>query len=482
MPDTAPGLESSLADDIARGRQQRVRRRTIAALAVLTLAVVVAILTVVLDWGWTAWIAALAIAAVALTVASLKYGLVLRIATAVTAIALVAAGVLVVRIPPVTTAGWKIGPDARLIAADDKIAVTFDQTTHAVQGRAIADGREVWKNGFGSSDTVRWRQLDSDAVLLYFDSGSSQQDNGAAVISIADGKTRWRLDIDQQVPLTTNDDVVVFTGKEMTTGVDLRTGKKLWSRPGRATAGSGVQSSRNLSLWVSRSDWIAVPGATKTTPVAVLDARTGRLVATVRSDRNDFVIAGKTFVHFDYAKNGLRLANGTPLAGGRAWQAEFQPSRFHEELDVVDGQARALYDNKAVYLDPDTGALREVRLDNRWSPDRLNGGPGGRYIAVKQRDRDRKVVAWAVADTVTGKLVELDGPGHPVEVEIEEFSGDTAISHTTVVDAVGAESSRYARIVDGAEHGQTSTTGARRFESAGDVIQLDDRIIALRKD
>lgn len=482
MPDTAPGLESSLADDIASGRQQQARRRTIAALAVLAVAVVAAVLTIVLDRGWTAWIAALAVAAVALTVASLRYGPVLRIAAVVAAVALVAVGVLVVRTPPITAAGWKIGPDARLIAADDNIAVILDQDTHTVRGHAIADGREVWKNSFGSSGTVRWQQLGADAVLLYGDSGSSRPDNQAAVVSITDGKSRWQQDVGQQRPFTTNDDVVVFTGDETTTGFDLQTGKKLWTHARGATAGSGGQSSYNVSRWVPRSDWIAVAGGPRSKPVAVLDARTGQVAATVKPADNDFVIAGKTFIEFDYVKNGRRLAKGTPLAGGRSWQAEFRRAKVDELLDVVDGQARALYDTKAVYLDPETGNLREVPLDDRWSPNRFNGRTGGRYIAVEQRDRDRNVVAWAVADTVTGKLVKLDGPGQPVELEIEQFSADMSISHTTVVDAVGAESHRYARIADGAEQGQVSATEDRRFESAGDVLQLGDRILALRKD
>lgn len=460
---------------------QQVRRRTVAALAVLAVAIVAAVLTVVLDWGWTAWIAALAIAAAALTVASLRYGPVLRIAAAVAAIALVAVGVLVVRIPPITAAGWKIGPDTLLIAADDNLAVILDQDTHAVRGHAIADGREVWKSSFGSSGTVRWQQLGADAVLLYLDSGSSLRDNQASVISIADGKTRWQQNVGQQTPFTTNDDVVVFTG-DQTTAFDLQTGKKVWNHAGGATAGSAGQSSYNVSRWVPRSDWIAVASGATSRPVAVLDAHTGKVAATVKPADNDFVIAGKTFIEFDYTKFGHRLAKGTPLAGGRSWQADFRRAKVDEVLDVVDGQARALYDTKAVYLDPETGNLREVPLDNGWSPNRFNGRTGGRYIAVEQRDRDRNVLAWAVTDTVTGKLVKLDGPGQPAELEIEQFSAGTSISHTTVVDAVGAESHRYARIADGAEQGQVSATTDRRFESAGDVIQLGDRILALRKD
>ncbi|NEA35300.1 hypothetical protein [Streptomyces sp. SID13031] len=48
----------------------------------------------------------------------------------------------------------------------------------------------------------------------------------------------------------------------------------------------------------------------------------------------------------------------------------------------------------------------------------FNGGFGGRYVAVKQRDRDRLVTAWAVADTVTGKLVNLAGRGQTVDRRI----------------------------------------------------------------
>jgi hypothetical protein len=447
-----------------------------AALVVLALAVAAAILTIVLDWGWSAWIAALAIAAVALIVATLRSRPVLRTAAVVAAVAVIAAGILVVRIPPITSAGWEAGSDALLIAADDKLAVTLNQETHALRSRAISDGREVWRNSFGSSEAVRWQQLGTDAVLLY-------GDDQASVVSISDGKTRWGQDVGQQEPFTTNGDVVVFSGNKTTTGVELRTGKKLWTYAGEATAGSGGQSSYNARRWVPRSDWIVIRGGSGSAPVTVLDAGTGQVAATVRVKSNDFVVAGKSFVEFDYTKLGRRLAKGTPLGGGQPWQAEFGRSNSQESLDVVDGKVRALYDTKAVYLDPESGALREVAIEDDWSVNWFNGGFGGRYVAVKQRDRDHVVNAWAVADTVTGKLVDLAGRGQTIDLTIEQFANDTAISRTTVVDAVGAKSDRYAWITDGADHGRLSTTGSRqRVESAADVVQLGQRILVLRKD
>lgn len=121
-------------------------------------------------------------------------------------------------------------------------------------------------------------------------------------------------------------------------------------------------------------------------------------------------------------------------------------------------------------------------FEDGWSVNWFSGGVGGRYVAVEQRDRDRKITAWAVADTVTGKLVNLDGRGQPVDLAIERYSGDTAISRTTVVDAVGAESERYAWITAGAEHGQLTTPGSsRRVDSAGTAVQIDNRIVVLRK-
>lgn len=450
--------------------------KRIAALVVLAVAVAAAVLTIVLDWGWSAWIAALAIAAVALIVAALRSNPVLRTAAVVAALAVVAAGILVVRIPPITSAGWEAGSDARLIAADDKLAVVLDRETHAVRGRAISDGREVWKNSFGSSEAVRWQQLGTDAVLLY-------GDDQASVVSISDGKTRWGQDVGQQEPFTTNGDVVVFSGNKTTTGVDLRTGKKLWAYAGEATAGSGGQSTYNPRRWLSRSDWIVIRGGSGSAPITVLDTRTGQVAATVRVKSNDFVVAGKSFVEFGYTKLGRRLAKGTPLAGGKPWQAEFGRSNSQESLDVVDGQARALYDTKAVYVDPENGTVREVPFEDDWSVNWFNGGFSGRYVAIKQRNRDRTVNAWAVADTATGKLVDLAGRGRTVDLAIEEFSTDTAISRTTVVDAVGAKSDRYAWITDGAEHGRISTAGSRqRVESAADVVQLGQRILVLRRD
>lgn len=301
-----------------------------AAFAVLAVAVVAAALTIALDWGWYAWIAALVMAAIALTVASLRSKPVLRTAAVVAAVALLAAGVLVVRIPPVKSAGWKAGEDTLLIAADDKLAVTLNQETHAVQGRAIADGNEVWKNSFGSSGRPRSQQLGGDSVLLFGDTGSSQRDTQAAVISIADGKTRWNENVGQQEPFTTNGEVVVFSGNKTTTGLEVQTGKKLWTFAGEANAGSAGQSSYNPRRWVPRSDWIVIRDGARTAAATVLDVRTGRVAATVRAAGNDFVVVGKTFVDFGYAKNGRRLAIGTPLAGGRSWQVEFGRTNGHE--------------------------------------------------------------------------------------------------------------------------------------------------------
>jgi hypothetical protein len=152
-------------------------------------------------------------------------------------------------------------------------------------------------------------------------------------------------------------------------------------------------------------------------------------------------------------------------------------------LEVVDGKARALYDRQAVFVQPETGEVREVPLVDRWSVNWYDGRVGGRYVAVEERDRDRKVTAWAVADTVTGKLVDLEGRGQTVELTIAQHSGDTAISRTTVVDAIGAKSNRYTWITDGTDHGELTTSDSnQRVEFAGTAAQLGDRIAVLRKD
>ncbi|WBQ07573.1 outer membrane protein assembly factor BamB family protein [Kribbella sp. CA-293567] len=456
-------------------------RKTTAALVVLAVAVAAAALTIALDWGWYVWIAALLMAAAALVVAALRFRPVLRTAAVVAAVALVAAGVLVVRIPPINSPGWEAGEGTLLIAANDKLAVTLNQETHALQGRAIADGGEVWENSFGGSDTVRSQQLGGDFVLLHGDSGSSRRDDQAAVVSISDGKTRWSENVGQQQPFTTNGDVVVFSSNETITGIEVRTGKKLWTQAGGAHAGSGGQSSYNPRRWVPRSDWVVIRGSDRSAPLSVLNVQTGRVAATLRATGNDFVVAGKTLVEFGYDSKGRRSAKGTPLAGGRPWQAEFRRSNGHEVLEVVDGKARALYDNRAVYLEPETGEVHEVPIEDRWTVNWYDGRVGGRYVAVEKRDRDREIVAWGVADTVTGKLVNLGGRGRPVELTIEQYSGDTAISRTTVVDAVGAESNRYSWISNGSSHGQVTIAESGRVESAADVVQVGGRIVVLRQ-
>ncbi|TCO44381.1 putative pyrroloquinoline-quinone binding quinoprotein [Kribbella antiqua] len=480
MPDALPGLEFSLAEDIAKGRQQRARRRTIAAFVVLGVAVVVGILTVVLDWGWIAWIAALVIAAVALTVVSRQLSTVQRIGAAVAAVAVIVAGVLVVRIPPIAPHGWTVDEGVSLVAAHDGIAVTLDRGTHALRGRATTDGREVWTSSFFSSGRADWKQLGEDSLLLFDD------DSKAAVISIADGKTKWQQDMPDQQPFTANDNVIVFSSDATTTGFDLRTGKKLWTHPGGATAGSGGQSGYNPRRWVPRSDWIAVDGGPNTSgrPVAVLDARTGRVAAAVHPKSSDFAIAGKTFVEFGYDE-ARRAAKGTALAGGRSWVSPFVRGSVTEVLDVIDGQARALYGNKAVYINPGNGHLREVEFKDDWSVNWFDGRVSGRYVVVEKRDYESKLEAEAVADTVTGELVSLEGRGRPVDLQIEQLSDDTAVAQTSVADAVGAESTRYTLIDDGAAQGQVSmpTAGGRgSFETAGRLFRSGRRIVALQKD
>jgi hypothetical protein len=480
MPDVLPGLESSLAEDIAKGRQRRARRRTIAAFIVLAVAVVVGVLTVVLDWGSIAWIAALLIAAAALIVVSRQLSTVQRTGAAVAAVAVIAAGVLVVRIPPIAPHGWTVDEGVSLIAAHDGIAVTLDHGTHTLRGRATTDGREVWTGSFFSSGRAEWKQLGANSLLLFDDEST------AAVISIADGKTKWQQDIPDQQPFTANDDVVVFSSDAATTGVDLRTGKKLWTHPGGATAGSGGQSGYNPRRWVPRSDWIAVDGGPNTSnrPVAVLDARTGRVAAMVHPKRSDFVIVGKTFIEFDY-DGARRAAKGTALAGGRSWVSPFVRGSVTEVPDGIDGQARALYSNKAVYINPETGALREVKLKDDWSVNWFDGQVSGRYVVVEKRDYESKREAEAVADTVTGELVSLDGRGRLVDLQLEQLSDDTAVLRTSVADAVGAESSRYTLIDNGTAQGQVSTAtagGRGSFLTAGHLIQSGRRIVALQKD
>jgi hypothetical protein len=488
MSDTAPGLDSELADDIANGRRRRVRRRTVAAVAVLAVAVILGVLTVALDWGWVAWTWVVVLAAIALIVTSLRFGLVLRIATVVAAAALVAAGVLLVRIPPIAQAGWTVDEYVRLVAAAGDIAVTFDPGTGTLQGRARSDGDGVWKSeSFGPSG-VKSQPL-GDAVLVYSD--SDQQHGQAAIVSIADGKTRWKQDVGDQTPFTANDDVVVFTSDTTTSGLDLRTGSKVWSYAGGATAGSGGQSSYELKRWVPKSEWIAVDGRkSKGFPIAVLDVGTGQAAAAVHATSNDFVIAGQTFIGFGYDKQEHRIAQGTPLAGGRSWSTEFPHLGIKEVLDVVDGKARALYSNRAVFITPETGALQEVRIKEDWSVAWFAGRIGGRYAVVEQRDRDRKVIAQSVADTVSGDVLKLAGRGRTVDLDLAQFSADKAILHTSVVDAVGGDSDRYTVIENDAGKISISTPDAdgrlgfadERFDSAGDIIQVNQQIIPLPGD
>ncbi|TDU82419.1 putative pyrroloquinoline-quinone binding quinoprotein [Kribbella voronezhensis] len=487
MPDTAPGLDTELADDIAKGRRQQARRRTVAALVVLAVAVVLGVLTVALDWGWVVWRLSLGLAAIALAVASLRLGRLHRVAAVITAVALVAAGVLLVRIPPIAQPGWTVGEHIRLVAAAGDVAVTLDPSTGRLQGHQRSNGDNVWQSeSLGLSD-LELHRLGGDGLLVY--SGSERHHGQAAVVSLADGKTTWRQDVGDQAPFTANDDVVVVTSEVMTTGLDLRSGRKVWSTPGRATAGSGGQSSYSPRRWVPRSDWIAMESPTsKRLPATVLDAGTGQPAAVVRAKSADFVIAGATFIEFGYDQKGRRIAQGTPLAGGRPWSAELPHSSVKELLDVVDGKARALYSNQAVFITPETGAVQTVRIEDDWSVAWFAGRIGGRYAVVEQRDPDHRVTAQTVADTVTGDVLRLPGRGHAVDLELAEFSADKAFLHTSVVDAVGGDADRYTVVEkDSAQVAITVPDGIpgsadEHFDAADDVIQVNRRIVPLAND
>jgi hypothetical protein len=228
----------------------------------------------------------------------------------------------------------------------------------------------------------------------------------------------------------------------------------------------------------------------KRLPAAVLDAGTGQVAAVVQAKSADFVIAGQTFIEFGYEKRGRRVAQGTPLAGGRTWSAEFPRQDFKELLDVVDGKARALYSNQAVFISPDTGALQQVRIKDDWSIAWFAGRIDGRYAVVEQRDRDHKVVAQSVADTVSGDALKLTGRGRAVDLELAQFSADKAILHTSVVDAVGGDSDRYTVIENDAGKVSISAPDAdgrsgsadEHFAAAGDVIQVNQKVIPLPGD
>ncbi len=110
-----------------------------------------------------------ALAAIALVVTSLRFGLVLRIAAVVTALAMVAAGVLLVRSH---RSRRQAGPSTKTYASLRRVAISWSRSiagTGTLQGHKRSNGDEVWKSeSFGLSD-VKSQPL-GDAVLVYSDS------------------------------------------------------------------------------------------------------------------------------------------------------------------------------------------------------------------------------------------------------------------------------------------------------------------------
>ncbi|WP_112237116.1 outer membrane protein assembly factor BamB family protein [Kribbella monticola] len=486
MPDTAPGRDTELDEEIAKGRRQRVRRRTVVALVVLAVAVVLGVLTVALDLGWVVWRLSLGLAAIALVVASLRLGRLQRVAAVVTAVALVAAGVLLVRIPPIAQPGWTVGERIRLVAAAGDVAVTLDPSTGRLEGHKRSNGDEVWKSeSFGLSNVTT--QPLGASLLVY--SEYDGQPGRAAVVSIADGKTIWKQEVGEQTPFTATDDVAVFASDTTTTGLDLRTGTKLWSYPGGATGGSGGRSSYEPRRWMPQSHWIAVTSPkSKGVPTAVLDVRTGRPAAAVHAAGNDFVIVGSMFVEFGYDQRENRTAQGIPLAGGKPWSVKFRRATVQETLDVVDGKARALYSDRTVLITPETGAVQEVQIKDDWSIAWFAGRIGGRYAVVEQRDTDHQVTAQGVTDTTTGDIVKLPGHGRPADLEMPAVEADKAFLHTSVVDAVGGDADRYTVVEDGTAEVVATLpddipgSADEHFNTTGDLIQVNQRIIPLPTD
>lgn len=479
MLESAEERRADLAAEIARGRVQRTRRRTARAAAALAAAVVLGALTVVFDWGWVAWSSVLAIAALALVVTSLRFGTAVRIVAVLAAAALVAVGVVAVRIPPILPPGWTVDEDEHIIAAEGDVVVVLDSDDNTMRGLASADGDELWAADPQLVGTPGSQSL-GDVVLVYSDNPSGSA--VAAVVSVVDGKIHWRRDIGELDPLSANDDVVVFTSDAETTGLDVGTGRTVWTHPGVATTGSGGNRD-SPRRWAPREQWAAVKSGpdSRYPAMTVINARTGKTAATVHPTSNDFVIAGDTFIEFGYAQQ-RRVIKGTALAGGRSWVKEYNYDGNNRLFDVVDGKARVLRTDKAAFIDSVTGDVQETAIEEGWSVDWYSGTVGGRYTLVEQRDRDHRVTARAVADTVKGGLLAPKGPGTVTDARIAKISGESMVLHEDVVDAVGAESERYTFVDNGAFRGQAALPEVvEGFSSVSNVVQVDGHVVVLDK-
>lgn len=463
---------------VARGRAERSRRRTIWAAAVLAATVLLGVLAIVFDWGWIAWGMALTGAALALLAFSLRFGPVLRIMAVVVVAALVAAGIVAIRIPPLLRAGWSLGEDERVVAVLGDVVIVLDDHQHRLRGRASADGDERWAGDPLPAGALRSATDLGELVLIH--SAKAGGGSEAAVVSAADGKVRWRRDTAELSPFTANGEVVVFTSKAGSAGLDLGTGRTVWSHPGRPEAGSGGNRS-HPKQWIPRSEWLAFA----TTPdsrhpaLSVINARTGTTATTVRPDSDDFLIAGDTFIEFGFART-RRVIRGTALAGGSSWVKEYDYDGSARLYDVVDAKARVLRDDKAAFIDPATGDVQETAIEDGWEVDWSNGEVDGRYALVARRDRDRRIAQRAVADTVKGGLLTPKGTGTVADARISNTAGGSMVLHEDVVDAVGGKSERYTFVADGAFRGQAALPEVvETFRSVGDVVQVDGRVVVL---
>lgn len=399
--------------------------------------------TLAFELGWTAWIASLTAVAlgIILALSGTPRALVLGV---VVAAAVVAAGVMAVRIQPPLPAGWtelpRISDPGSAVGRDDSVAVFLNLDEDLVRGVDVSNGKELWTLNNASAGGDKNGIFAGDIVIMY-PAGNGDGETTRAV-KTSTGKIMWSIDAGGANPFTANDDVIVLTDGETTTGVSRQTGKTAWKLDAKPVASSEGSSGFSVLRWTAAGDWIVVQNPTdQAGTLRVVDARTGQKATTIQAKNGDFAIVADTVVTFGYNDKQRPVAIGTPITGGQAWTTEIHSWGSTGFYEPFGSDLRIVGQTFVQTIDAATGKPTMRQLPDGWRFERMYYGiDGGQHLVANLFDVSGvKREATAVVDSVTGELTRLKGRGATDGARVDGVTPNGTLIYITVRDAVGGE-------------------------------------------
>ncbi|UFU02166.1 PQQ-binding-like beta-propeller repeat protein [Ruania suaedae] len=416
----------------------------------------IGVASIVADLGWGLWILALAASGLAL-VCALSGTRISTVIGFVAAGGLVAAGVLVVGVPPALPPGTHALPafmpptedrdDVTEIGRDDDLLVIMDSERSAVIGYSL-DGELTWSSEDGYAGGFRYAVHAGDSVLTYPAGGGG----GGPVVSLstATGQTQWSVELGEAIPVAANEDVIVLADRERVRAVDRDSGDQRWEMAGDIAASTEGSGHHDAFRWTAHADWIVV-GDRERNQYQVLDARTGVPAADLNPEEFsvfDWAIAGDTLITFAF-DDQQRVAVGTALRGGEGWQTEvdnFTTSVFYEPVGT---DLRIATSTRVQWLDSASGELTTVEPPAGWTIPRHAhvNVDGTRTLLVVDRGSDGGVLGYGLLDSRTGELREVDGP-YGEDPRVSGVTPSGTLVSLPYRDAVGEQHERLVLVSD----------------------------------